>query len=461
MDNDIIVRNTRSECQKALLTEVYYPEPEYITTARLQSGKFIIGRMIYLCGKPQKGQKTVSKHDANIIVAQELRDDWIRKNIYPMLERAVAKRIKCDYEKFVELRKSEKHKDKAKTVELVSKLNKFNEMMIRHAYDIRCQNIAYQRDLELEFGIKMSGEDILFYEDNCKGDYKATCSNTVPRNWVKQKKRIENRHNRLELKKCEMLEDSMMQEEIQHEEMRNNFECIAMDDDEYRDPHFMINTNETNDNEPSSMNRLCTDRSESMNTIPPVFVRTGRKTLNENLMRCLVQCLSEYKVTTSDLIGISVQIANTVFHQKWRIADSEKRGEDQVDYTDTSSDTDDDNESENDRKRKRKAEDLSFVMPSRKCVMNYLEDASYMNLEAVAKKLLEKNNAIVTVGLDDTTKAAGHRLLDVKTDHITVCGSNESRQTFTTGKTLFICSCSIKMSFKVFFMKCINTSNVK
>lgn len=31
----------------------------------------------------------------------------------------------------------------------------------------------------------------------------------------------------------------------------------------------------------------------------------------------------------------------------------------------------------------------------------------------------------VTVELDDTTKAAGHRCFDVKTDHITITGPNK------------------------------------
>ena len=54
-------------------------------------------------------------------------------------------------------------------------------------------------------------------------------------------------------------------------------------------------------------------------------------------------------------------------------------------------------------------------------------------LKMVAEVMLNKEDQVVTVGVDDTTKAAGRRLYDVKTDHITVAGPSKSRRTFTTG----------------------------
>ena len=47
--------------------------------------------------------------------------------------------------------------------------------------------------------------------------------------------------------------------------------------------------------------------------------------------------------------------------------------------------------------------------------------------------MLNKGDNLVTVGLDDTTKAAGHKLYDIKADHITVKGPNQNRKSFTTG----------------------------
>ena len=48
------------------------------------------------------------------------------------------------------------------------------------------------------------------------------------------------------------------------------------------------------------------------------------------------------------------------------------------------------------------------VFPSRRTITRYLQDASYLSLEYVAQQILSKEEKIVTVGLDDTTKAAGH-----------------------------------------------------
>jgi len=56
-----------------------------------------------------------------------------------------------------------------------------------------------------------------------------------------------------------------------------------------------------------------------------------------------------------------------------------------------------------------------------------------MNLKMVAEMMMNKDDQVVTVGVDDTTKAAGRRLFNVKTDHITVAGPNESQKNFTTG----------------------------
>ncbi|ESO85585.1 hypothetical protein LOTGIDRAFT_155073 [Lottia gigantea] len=104
------------------------------------------------------------------------------------------------------------------------------------------------------------------------------------------------------------------------------------------------------------------------------------------------------------------------------------------DSDDPSSDEEtDDNDSNS--KRKLSFKDKSFVMSSRHCIMNYLEDASFMNLEIVAQYILNKDESesVVTVGIDDTTKAAGHKLFDIKTDHLTIAGPNHYRKSFTTG----------------------------
>ena len=84
-------------------------------------------------------------------------------------------------------------------------------------------------------------------------------------------------------------------------------------------------------------------------------------------------------------------------------------------------------------KRRMSKKYLTYVFQSRRTIDRYLEDASYLNLHMVAERLLDKKDNVVTVGLDDTTKAAGHRMYDVKTDHITIDGPSGQRQKMKTG----------------------------
>ena len=150
-------------------------------------------------------------------------------------------------------------------------------------------------------------------------------------------------------------------------------------------------------------------------------IRTGHKTFIEPLIRCLVQSLAKYKVTPNDLLGIYV---NGVVHHNWKTSDDDDVLEDGDDCEYRTLCV---------PKRRRRCDDRTYIMPSRKTVHNYLDNASYLNLEMVARHLAEISDNMITVGLNDTTKAAGHRLFSIKADHITVAGPTTGKKTFTTG----------------------------
>lgn len=200
-------------------------------------------------------------------------------------------------------------------------------------------------------------------------------------------------------------------------------------DDEY----VYIKTND------SSYEYRLTAEQRPVPQVPPVYTRTSKNKLNEELMPCLVQCLAKYKVSANDILGIVKDVANIVFHQKWKLSNTD---------TSEAGNNDDDSEIELEvvigetnvnsaQKRKMgESEDMCFVMPTRRCLNMYLEDAAYMNLAVVADVLKNNDKAkqIITVGLDDTTKSAGYRKLDVKTDHITVVDRETmKKKTYTTG----------------------------
>ena len=154
-------------------------------------------------------------------------------------------------------------------------------------------------------------------------------------------------------------------------------------------------------------------------------------------MRCLAQCFANNKVSASDLIEIVVAVANDVFDQDWRIegdleedtvsseSESEEEGEKtlqtEVDVnntpeeskTEVNNTTESVEEGTSTRKAKKcckKAKYKTNLFPYRRSINKWLEDATYLNLKLAAEEILNKESSTVTVGIDDTQKAAGHKM---------------------------------------------------
>lgn len=162
--------------------------------------------MVHLCAVKQ-GKQTISNTAASDIVAEEVCNDWIMKNVYPMKQSSVAQKIKNDYDKFKLLRKQEHEKSRKLTDKWVKNATDFNDRMTKVAYDIRTLNIEYHKKLEEKYRVKMTAEDDLFYKDNCHGSYVATCSSFASSKWQKQAKRVEQRSSSI-LKKKEKKEET-------------------------------------------------------------------------------------------------------------------------------------------------------------------------------------------------------------------------------------------------------------
>ena len=133
----------------------------YGTKSKLPSGQYLLGRIIHLCQPVSKGEKEISKNDASKTVAFEIRNDWISKNVYPLIERAVVKKIRDNYETLMALVRYERTSHK-KDDKWTGKVKNFNNAMCAHAYDIRTKNIDFQGSLEAETGVKMTDEVRIF-----------------------------------------------------------------------------------------------------------------------------------------------------------------------------------------------------------------------------------------------------------------------------------------------------------
>ena len=100
---------------------------------------------------------------------------------------------------------------------------------------------------------------------------------------------------------------------------------------------------------------------------PDVEIRTGRRTLNEALVRCIVQCMSEFKVSHADISGIIVRSVNMIFGQNWQISSDEN-----VDEDDEANQSDDDSGDENTStcsailiRKRNSVGDLTYIFPSK------------------------------------------------------------------------------------------------
>ncbi|XP_013414654.1 uncharacterized protein LOC106176709 [Lingula anatina] len=428
-------RQLRNSTKKELFGESYREINEFKSTGKLPSGTQVIGRMLALCKKPAKGQKAMSRDTSSKIVANELRQDGISKNVYPMHERSVARKIKADYERFNDLRKMEQCKEKTRTDEWFKSANDFNDMLTKHAYNIRTNDPAYQKQLEDEFGVKMTKEDEAFYEDNCFGCYKAVCTSTVPKHWKKKQKRKHEREQSAANKKAATVSSLEEQKRLDESEMSELLNT-QIDSGEI-DPLFtgpqMSNTSPFQERKLRSSkddpNVKETDKKQG-SPFPQIKIRTGRRSLNESLMRCIVQCLAETRMSPDEVATVVVRVANMVFGQNWK---KQNEKDDENDETESDEESEPTESSPSVPGVCCLSNDLTFVFPSRRSIMRYLQDASYLSLEYVAQQILNKEDSIVTVGLDDTTKAAGHRRYDVKADHITIAGPSGKRTTLTTG----------------------------
>ena len=458
-------KETRSSVlKKTLFSDTYVEICEYKPKSKLPPGSILMGRMMHLLKPKKGGQKTISIQEASNVVASEVRNDWINKNVYPGQKKGVARKIKADYEHFRYLRKQLNCVTKPKSEKFLSEASQFNDSLTRFAYDIRCRDKTYQEQMEADFGVKMNKNDEEFYQDNCFGTYKFTCTNTVPKDWVRKRKRKNERQHAEREKVLKLEEESKEQklidrhelnvslndeisDEMKEEVLSTSTECKKQN---YTRRQLFVENKTVKEGEANSNIQFPKFQtrsskkvsSESIAFFPKVKVRKSFKTLNESVIRCIVQCQSESTCSTLEVCKIMVNVANMIFQQDWELPEnkdkdeSEEKDEIETDYSSEEEKNEQGNtqEGEQCQQKKRKCKkDLTFTLPSRRTIMRYLEDASFMNLKYVAEQVLNNEESVVTVGLDDTTKAAGHKNFDIKTDHITIKGKSEPKKTFTTG----------------------------
>ena len=344
---------TRSDTfTRTLLDTVYKEQNELPNSAKLPDGRSVMGHMIKLTKKAKKGERQISVNEGSTILAAELCDKWIKKNVYPNQERHVAKKIKNDYEHFKNLCNQLGSKKTKKSQKWHKRATDFNTSMTKNAYDIRTKSQEWQKKLEDMYGVKMTQEDELYYIDNCHGSYSATCPSSASSKWTRKKNREDKRHQSVERKREQQQnrKKETTQKKLEYDNAlsgSSDHESQSPQDPTFESPlpscstyleDFFINTRSS---VPSSTpENECRSSQESQTNFPKViafntsFYRfsgsNSQKDINEQIIRCTVQCLADYKVSPSDLSGIIVNTANIFFGHEWDLPE-ETSGERNVD----------------------------------------------------------------------------------------------------------------------------------
>ena len=173
-------------------------------------------------------------------------------------------------------------------------------------------------------------------------------------------------------------------------------------------------------------------------------------------MRAIIHCQASYKISDRDLEGVIVDIANMVFDQSWvkcdqgtfyelnSDTDSEDDAEPNKRKLDASEETSMPSESPTKKmkeivtvkKKRRVKNNINCSFPSRATRRKWLRQGAILNLRHLGRSIATKSQeTVITWGFDDTTKAGGNKVFDIKASNITLDGDGMDRHTFTMGFT--------------------------
>ena len=263
-----------------------------------------MGRVLSLKRDAKKSK--ISNEEVCKTVAKELATFWIFiGNLYPKTEKNIAKKIQKDYNELKRLQSYPKKTCKKYLSDIVI----FNTNMSK-GYDIRSEDKAYEKRLENEFGVKVTAEEELYYQNNCFGDWTAKSMGIDPK-WLKKKNRNELRKYCEDQKLLKIQKDMEIQKDLNISEIAT----AMIDDDIHTDTEggatFSCSLNSRKD-------KLLNSSSENINpNFPQIPIRTNFKTLNEVIIRCIVQISADYNLPPSTASSILCDVGNTVFHQNW------------------------------------------------------------------------------------------------------------------------------------------------
>ena len=417
------------------------------TARQLPTGAQVIGRIHQLVVREKK-----TKLDAYRITAEELSNIWIYGlNVFPVKNEHIIPILEGIYEKKINKKKKSTSPGFKQLVEwpesrrnedYYQKVREFNEAM-KTGLDIHTDDKERIKRLQTSTLLEMKDEDLKLLKDNCRvkecpceWNAKVKCkrcprqmvaSGKVDKAWVKWKER-----------KLRDIQTEIKQQKKMNEASTSATTIPDLTDSDTEDPE-----DTADDYQPDIKVESYTDtikkttRSNSVNNdsndtkFPQVPLWLSEKKPNPVVMNAFTHCAASYKVTERDLEGLLVDIARMVFNQDW-IKSSE------ASFDEENKEEEPEKECCKPKKpRRHRSDNYKLCFPSRRTRRRWLQDGALLNLRCVANEIVKKpEGCVVTMGFDDTVKAAGHLVHDVKSTNITIRGEGFKKKSLTTGESI-------------------------
>ena len=398
-------------------------------------------------------------------VANELWYNWIYMNVPPVVLKNIKKKLDELFKNVTKLVKTSSSKRGQTWFTEMEALR----LSLDNGFDIRSFHTSSIEILTKEYGIDITEEEEKLYVDNCVPEGDGKCKRKVSvsgvdpvwaRKAVKRQEQLEKleeyavrRTLRIETEKKALAEEKAKNEELLGTVDTEAF-AASFDDDNsneftpaaYLKPSKVVRTSSATvprSTRSSSCNQ--SDNSgKNLRAFPDIPVRSGYRKLDMEIVEVMVDMECIFKVDQRQVAPCLAYIMNKLAGQKWEVENEEVGIEGVEDCDDDYHGAESDDNSNVKRKRSQ-SRDLTFVLPTRKCLRQRLEDASLMSFKYVAESIREthEKGGTVTFGTDDTVKASGHRVHDCKTGRVTCVvdraqpdgTTKKVRQSFTTGFT--------------------------
>ena len=274
---------------------------------KLPRGIHVMGRLLSL--KKDAKRNKISNDEACKTVAKELATFWIFiGNLYPKTEANITRHLLNDFAELKRLQSYPKKQNK----KYLTDVEVFNQKM-SNGYNIRSDDKLYEKRLEKEYGVKVTAEEELYYKDNCFGAWNARSTGIDPK-WLKRKNRDELRKYREEQKLLKQNKEKEFQDELNKSELNASICDIDFDEDVIPSQCSNSGSSDMHSKLQYSSQNPAIENKKDFLQIP---IRKGHKTLNEVIIRCIVQISADYNLPPTTAANILCDVGNTVFQQNW------------------------------------------------------------------------------------------------------------------------------------------------